>query len=382
MNRFKIFGMITFLCHFSTGFTWHIGGSGITPPPLWKFMNENLKTTVRQWFIKRAEKSGIPWADLTQEYENRLDILESYKEKYEDPSMEYPDYYTQRFHGYNQGNLEWKAAMEAQAATLSISSQYWPKLDPIVAEQYMRNNATETIEKYWKHHNPGIPVQTIMDMGSSTGISTKFIQRGFPEASILGVELSPYFLAVSLYDSDMTDDSLRFLHANVENVPLADDSFDVITCQFLFHEVPYWNQLEILKEAHRLLKVGGVLAILDLNPYDLRRRLNTSPFRKWAFESTEPHIFDYYQHNMKRTVQESGFESVVQVKNDPMNMLWMGKKTGVRIQTPKQAVAYHYRPVPAQWTDMKDNHDNHDMDGKKRRKCGGRLIPCFKQFDW
>ena len=375
MNRLKISGIITLLCHFSTVLTWHIGGSiSGTPPPLWKVMNDNLKTTARQWFITRAEKSGIPWTDLTQEYENRLDLLESYKEKYEDPHLEYPNYYTQSFHGYDKGNLEWKAALEAQAATLSISSQYWPKVDPIMAEQYMRNNATETIEKYWKHHNPGIPVHTIMDMGSSTGISTKFIQRGFPEASILGVELSPYFLAVALYDSDMTDDSLRFLHANVEDVPLADASFDIITCQFLFHEVPYWNQLEILKEAHRLLKVGGVLAILDLNPYDLRRRLRTSPFRLWAFESTEPHIFDYYRHNMKRTVQECGFESVFQVKNDPMNMLWMGKKTGVRIQTPKQAVAYSYRPVPAQWT------DNHDMDGKKRKKCGvfsRKFIPCF-----
>ena len=134
-----------------------------------------------------------------------------------------------------------------------------------------------------------------------------------------------------------------------------------------------------MKEAHRLLKTDGILVILDLNPYDLRSRLQNNPFRKWAFESTEPHIFDYYRHNMKRTVQECGFDSVVQVKNDPMNMLWMGKKTGVRIQTAKQAVAYSYRPVPAQWT---DNHDNHDMDGKKRRKCGGRLIPCFRQFDW
>ena len=166
MNRLKISGIITLLCHFSTVFTWHIGGSGTTPPPLWKFMNENLKTTVRQWFIKRAEKSGIPWTDLTQEYENRLDLLESYKETYENPSMEYPDYYTQRFHGYNQGNLEWKAALEVQAATLSISSRYWPKVDPYTAEQYMRNNATESIQKYWNDHNPGIPVQTIMDMGS------------------------------------------------------------------------------------------------------------------------------------------------------------------------------------------------------------------------
>ena len=380
MNSYlsTVITMSFLLNHISIGLGLRINSG--TPPLLWKFMNENLKTTVRQWFIKRAEKSGIPWTDLVKHYENRLDVLESYKEKYENPNMEYPNYYTQSFHGYDKGNLEWKAALEAQAATLSISSQYWSKTDPIMAEQYMRNNATESIQKYWKHHNPDIPVQTIMDMGSSTGISTKFIQRGFPEASILGVELSPYFLAVALYDSDMTDDSLHFLHANVENVPLDDESFDVITCQFLFHEVPYWNQLEIMKEAHRLLKTDGILVILDLNPYDLRSRLQNNPFRKWAFESTEPHIFDYYRHNMKRTVQECGFDSVVQVKNDPMNMLWMGKKTGVRIQTPKQAVAYHYRPVPVIWNDGEQLDNDHN--GKKKRKCGGRLIPCFRQFDW
>ena len=368
-----IITMSFLLNHISVGFGLRIGRG--TPPPLWKFMNENLKTTARKWFIKRAEKSGIPWTDLVKHYENRLDILESYKEKYENTSIQYPSYYTQSFHGYDKGNLEWKAALEVQAATLSISSRYWPKLDPIVAEQYMRNNATESIQCYWKHHNPDIPVQTIMDMGSSTGISTKFIQRSFPEAKVLGVELSPYFLAVALYDSDMTEDSLHFLHANAEDVPLDDESFDIITCQFLFHEVPYWNQLEILKEAHRLLKVGGVLAILDLNPYDLRSRLENSQFRLWAFESTEPHIFDYYQNNMKRTVQECGFESVVQMKNDPMNMLWMGKKTGVRIQTPKQSVAYSYRPVPSIWNDGEELNNE-----KKKRKCPGKLVPCFKSI--
>ena len=97
-------------------------------------MSQNFKSVARQWFIRRAEKNGVPWQKLVEEYQDRLELIEPYKLKYENRSMEYPNYYTQAFHGYDNGNLNWQAALEAKAATLSISSQYWKKTDPVVAQ--------------------------------------------------------------------------------------------------------------------------------------------------------------------------------------------------------------------------------------------------------
>lgn len=49
---------------------------------------------------------------------------------------------------------------------------------------------------------------------------------------------------------------------------------------------------------------------------------------------------------MKQTMYECGFESVVQTKNDPLNSLWVGKKTGVKIQTPKLVKYRHVEQPP------------------------------------
>ena len=320
-------------------FSWLFKNTPVPRPPIvWDLLNKNLKITARNFFIKSAENSGVPWKSMVQQYESQLEILKSYKNKYENRSLVYPSYYTKPFHGYNSGNMNWQAAIEAKAATLSVSSRYWTNTNPYLAEQYMRNNATKAIRSYI-YHQTNTPIRSILDMGSSTGISTQYIQKAFPDSTVIGVELSPYFLSVALYDSDQFNDRIRYLHANVEEVPLPDKSFDLINCQFLFHEVPYMNTLSILKEANRLLKPEGVLAILDLNPYQLKSKINFSQFRLWAFESTEPHIFEYYSHDMKTTLYECGFESIVQIKNDPMNLLWIARKGGVRIQTPKQSSA-------------------------------------------
>ena len=45
------------------------------------------------------------------------------KEEIEDKTMKYPDYYLQAFHAYDQGNLDWTAAFEAELATLAIGSR-------------------------------------------------------------------------------------------------------------------------------------------------------------------------------------------------------------------------------------------------------------------
>ena len=64
--------------------------------------------------------------------------------------MKYPDYYLKPFHGYNEGNMLWRAAYEAESATLSIAAGYWDKVDPITSQEWMRQNITNNINYYIK----------------------------------------------------------------------------------------------------------------------------------------------------------------------------------------------------------------------------------------
>ena len=61
-------------------------------------------------------RSGIPWNELYQENVNNYDIIQQCKERIEDKNIKYPEYYLKPFHGYDAGNMNWKAAQEAEAS--------------------------------------------------------------------------------------------------------------------------------------------------------------------------------------------------------------------------------------------------------------------------
>lgn len=55
---------------------------------------------------------------------------------------------------------------------------------------------TDRITEYYQQHRLAAPA-SIVDMGCSTGISSRWFRRMYPEADIVGLDLSPYFLAVA-----------------------------------------------------------------------------------------------------------------------------------------------------------------------------------------
>ena len=169
-----------------------------TPRPMWYKLSSGLKQQSRKWFIERAETLGVPWSSITSKYTNPLSFHNSMhlKTVLENLNIKYPSYYLQPFHGYDEGNLNWDAAQEAEAATLSISSNYWKNTDPYTSAIWFRNNITEKIETYRNLHN----LQTannILDIGCSIGISTENIRNLYKSAYVWGVDLSPYFLSIA-----------------------------------------------------------------------------------------------------------------------------------------------------------------------------------------
>jgi ubiquinone/menaquinone biosynthesis C-methylase UbiE len=298
------------------------------PPTLWSSLSSTFKRSARNWFIQRAEKKNIQWNKLTNKYktkENKKLLLELY-EILENKQIKYPGYYTLPFHGYDTGNLNWQAAEEGEAATISMSVNYWDNVSPSVAEKWVRHNVSNHIACYLKTHELEYP-RNILDMGCSIGVSTEYLYKTFPDAiNIQGLDLSPYFLSVASYRANEQNLSLNYIHANAENTGLPYSSYNMVVCNFILHEVPHKATQNILNEIYRLLKPGGIIVIVDLDPKRVQNNLVVSQFRKWAFEVTEPHIYEYYQHDMSMQLLNANFKYVVSNKNDPINRVWIGRK--------------------------------------------------------
>ena len=61
--------------------------------------------------------------------------------------------------------------------------------------------------------------------------------------------------------------STSYTHADAEAMPLEDRSQDLVAASYLVHEMPAVGTKGFLREMHRVLRPGGVVAIVDGDPW-------------------------------------------------------------------------------------------------------------------
>lgn len=283
-----------------------------------------MQRQARQVLIKTAEKNGIPWRDNYQKLEqsSAKDLLAVLTNQ----EIVYPDYYQVPFHAYDKGNLCWQAAFEAASATYSMALRVW-KDEEITwqdAQQRLRNSFYQILEQY----TPA-KVTNILDIGCSVGISTLTLHQYFSqkqESSIntIGLDLSPYMLAVAK-TTDTQQEINQWIHGLGESTGLANNSLDLVTLQFVIHELPRQATREIFREVLRILKPGGIIAIVDNNPASPVIQ-SLPPVLFTLMKSTEPWSDDYYTFDVEAAIAEVGFKYQTTVVSDPRHRTMIGIK--------------------------------------------------------
>jgi ubiquinone/menaquinone biosynthesis C-methylase UbiE len=296
----------------------------IKTPPLYRVM----KSQARRVLIKTAEKNGIQWRENYQALKNQVEAKGTQQVLAEasTPDVAYPDYYQVPFHAYEAGNLCWPAAFEAESATYAMALRVWPneKLSWQAAQARLRSSFHEVLAA----HGPKA-VTDILDIGCSVGISTRSLHdyyshlQGHPVRTV-GLDLSPYMLSVAKLQ-DQSAKISQWVHAKAEETDFADCSFDLVTLQFVIHELPRHITQAIFREAHRLLRPNGCIAIVDNNPQSPVIQ-GLPPVLFTLMKSTEPWSDDYYTFNVEAALKESGFESVTTVASDPRHRTIVGRK--------------------------------------------------------
>ncbi|KAH9622468.1 hypothetical protein KSS87_007972 [Heliosperma pusillum] len=236
--------------------------------------------------------------------------------------------YLNPFHAYDEGNLSWLAAAEAEAATLSVTMRAMPEVSSVEeAMEIVRGNWIQAIEKHHQQYSGNSTVQDILDIGCSVGISTKFLANKFPSANITGLDLSPYFLAVAKFKEKngvAREKRINWLHANGEDTGLPSNSFDLVSIAYVLHECPAKATVNLVKEAYRLLRPGGTIAITDNSPKSKKLQVPSnpalhelSPVLFTLMKSTEPFLDEYYLLDLEEAMREVGFTHVHTVLTDP-----------------------------------------------------------------
>ena len=219
-------------------------------------------------------------------YSQRID-WEGGSDRLRHPNLVIPDYYkTQNFHNIKGGYLNINAAVSYDPIT-----QYL--LPP--NETWVRQGLIDAIQ---------CKPRRILDLGCGTGSTTVMLKQAFPNAEVVGLDLSPYML-VAAEDKALTAElDIQWVHAKAEETRFPDRYFDLVTASLLFHETPAGITQQILQECYRLLTVGGEVLILDGNQESLRQ----IPWLMDLFE--EPYIRPYSEGNLEAWMGAAGFGAV------------------------------------------------------------------------
>jgi ubiquinone/menaquinone biosynthesis C-methylase UbiE len=262
------------------------------------------KHQAREMMIKRAEKIGVHWRQEAQALLARnwdAELL-----SVQNPDLVYPKYYLTSFHAYEQGNMSWEAATEVEVAARTVHAGIWPEAGA-EGDAKLRASYHEII----KSQIASSP-QNIVDLGCSVGMSTFALGEVYPEAKMTGVDLSPYFLAVAQYRSQQKQAELSnqksptWVHAAAESTGLPAAAFDLVSICLVCHELPQKATREIFREARRLLRVGGHLTIMDMNPQS-EVYAKMPPYILTLLKSTEPYLDQYFGLDIEQALVDSGF---------------------------------------------------------------------------
>jgi ubiquinone/menaquinone biosynthesis C-methylase UbiE len=289
--------------------------------PLAKF----AKSQARELIIKRAESIGVAWRDDVKFLRSRGDS-ESFSPQWEadlaqisNLNLEYPKYYLTSFHAYDRGNMSWDAAMEVEVAAYSVHAKIFAETGT-TGDSQLRQSYHDLVTQAFP-----TPPQNILDIGCSVGMSTFAMQAVYPQAQLTGLDLSPYFLSIANYRAQQKQSNqINWVHAAGESTGLPAHSFDLVSLFLICHELPQTATREIFAEAKRLLKPGGQIAIMDMNPAS-EIYSQMAPYILTLLKSTEPYLDRYFTLDIAQALIDAGFQPPTITANTPRHRTVIAK---------------------------------------------------------
>ena len=157
-----------------------------------------------------------------------------------------------------------------------------------------------SISLFIKNKYPKFAPKRILDMGCTIGHNTVPWAKIYPKSEVHAVDVSAPAVRYGHARAQSDGVAVHFHQQNAEHTNFEDGSFDLIFSSMFLHEVPKKGIKKIFKEAHRLLKPGGLMLHMELPPnkmlgaydsfyLDWDSYYNKEPFYK-PFRDLDPEV--------------------------------------------------------------------------------------------
>ena len=148
----------------------------------------------------------------------------------------------------------------------------------------------------------------LLDVAAGTGRYLTFVKDNHPRLPVIALDLSAAYLREARRNLAPWARGSAMVQAAAEAMPLADDSQDIVTCIYLFHELPGKVRAAAAREMARVLKPGGILVFMDSLQYGdnpaMDGLLDLFP---QAFH--EPYYAHYARDDLEALFADAGFRT-------------------------------------------------------------------------
>ncbi len=163
------------------------------------------------------------------------------------------------------------------------------------------------LKRYFPDLNPG----RILDLGCSAGQNTLPLVDAFPDARVDAIDIGAPMLRYAHVRARGLGRAVHFSQRNAEATGFADQSFDLVVSQILLHETSPDATRNILAEAGRLLRPGGVAVHLEVPTRFDRLDVFDQFLKSWEqYYNGEPNTAGVAAADMEGEMKSAGFSDV------------------------------------------------------------------------
>ena len=224
---------------------------------LWRLVEVDWRNIEAGIYMSPEDERGRPLAGLRRAADFFTDLRAVEARRHGGPAEAllpeaegYPAYYRRKFHFQSDGYL-----------SAASAERYDHQVEVLFGggAAAMRRQALVPLRRALE----GIAGRAkLLDIGCGTGAFLREVKRNHPRLAVTGLDLSAPYLAVARRRL-LPWSRVALVEAAAETMPFPDREFDVVTCLYLFHELPGRVRRAVVGEIRRVLKPGGILIFVD-----------------------------------------------------------------------------------------------------------------------
>lgn len=166
-----------------------------------------------------------------------------------------------------------------------------------------------SIANYIRVKHPDFQPKAILDMGCTIGHNTLAWKTTYPDADVTGIDVAAPCLRYAHARAGAQNKVANFTQMNATELAYPANSFDVVFSSMFLHELPVKDIRAAMREAHRVLRPGGLMIHMEL-PANKDLEAYDGFYLDWdAYYNNEPYYKKFRDQDYDQLCLEAGFDA-------------------------------------------------------------------------